>query len=57
MVSSMANEKDALPPEVERYLALCHRAYQRMVQTGEWPWSDSPDFEDVVESDDTLNDI
>jgi len=48
----MSHDKHELPPEVERYLALCERAYERMVREGTWPWSDSPDFEDVVESDD-----
>lgn len=48
---------DELSPELERYLALCERAYKRMVETGTWPWADSPDFEDVVESDDNPNDV
>ena len=48
----MSNEHDELPPEVERYLALCERVYKRMVREGTWPWADSPDSGDVVESDD-----
>jgi hypothetical protein len=48
---------DHMPPELERYLALCQRAYERMVQTGEWPWSDSPDFEDVVDSGDNKKNV
>ena len=53
----MRSNNEKLPPEIERYLALCERAYQRMVAEGCWPWSDSPDFADVVESDDNPNDI
>lgn len=49
--------QEPLPPELERYLALCKRVYQRMEATGEWPWPDSPDFEDVVESENNQNDI
>ena len=43
-------KKHELSPELERYLALCERLFERMVETGEWPWRDSPDFGDVVES-------
>lgn len=46
-----------LPPELERYLALCRRVYERMLEAGEWPWEDSPDFDDVVESADNQNDV
>ncbi|MBO6540286.1 MAG: hypothetical protein JJ969_12920 [Rhizobiaceae bacterium] len=46
-----------LPPELERYLALCERIFERMVKTGEWPWSDSPDFEDVVDSEGNPTDV
>jgi len=48
----MKHQPDHIPEELERYLALCERIYERMERTGTWPWSDSPDFEDVVESDD-----
>ena len=47
----MANENDELPPELERYLALCERVAERMVREGTWPWKDSPDFDDMVESE------
>jgi hypothetical protein len=46
----MEADKQQLSPELLRYLALCERAYVRMVAEGRWPWSDSPDIEDVVES-------
>lgn len=48
----MSNKHDELPPELERYLALCERTYRKMVEEGCWPWDDSPDLEDMVESDD-----
>ena len=48
----MNQHHDNLPPELERYLALCKRVVERMKQNGEWPWKDSPEFDDVVESDD-----
>ncbi|MFK5979707.1 MAG: hypothetical protein QM488_12565 [Rhizobiaceae bacterium] len=51
----MTNNQKELPPELEQYLALCERAYERMVREGTWPWRDSPDFENVVESDGTKN--
>ena len=53
----MSKTHDELPPEVERYLVLCNRAYERMVREGTWPWKDSPDFDDVVESESNSNDI
>jgi hypothetical protein len=53
----MHKHKNKLPPEVERYLALCKRTYERMVREGTWPWKDSPDSEDVVESNDNPHDI
>lgn len=36
-----------IPPEMERYIALCKRAYDRMMQTGEWPWEDKPNFDET----------
>ncbi len=53
----MKDDRNKLPPELERYLALCERAYERMVSEGKWPWTDSPDFSDVVESDRNSNDV
>jgi len=46
-----------LPPEFERYLALCERTFRRMVEEGTWPWADSPNHDDVVESGDKSYDI
>lgn len=31
-----------MPPGLERYLALCEPLFKRMMETGEWPWSDQP---------------
>lgn len=55
----MRNEPNhkPLPPELERYLALCERAFERMVETGKWPWLDSPDFGDVIESGDNSDNV
>lgn len=47
------NNKDYL----ERYLALCQRIYERMEREGSWPWSDSPNSENLVESEDNQPDI
>lgn len=57
--SRMTNKPDhtPLPPELERYLALCERAFERMVETGKWPWLDSPNFDDVVESKDNSTNV
>lgn len=52
----MIHEDHELPPEVERYLALCERAFECMVREGKWPWADSPDFSDVIESNDNPHD-
>ncbi len=44
-----------IPPELERYLALCKRIYEDMERNGTWPWKDEPDSTlsaDMVDSDD-----
>jgi len=38
------NQNTDLCPEEERYLELCERAFQRMIDTQKWPWEDEPDF-------------
>ncbi|WP_284375171.1 hypothetical protein [Amylibacter marinus] len=41
--------------DLEQYLALCQRMYERMEREGSWPWADDPDStlgEDLVESED-----
>lgn len=53
------HDHNDIPPELERYLALCKRVYDRMEASGEWPWEDdwrqAPDSQecrDMVESED-----
>ena len=51
------NDRHELPPELERYLALCQRIYERMERDGSWPWRDSTDREDLVDSKNNPLDI
>lgn len=37
---------------LEDYLEFCKRVYLRMKREGTWPWADSTDAEDLVESED-----
>ena len=41
----------------DQFLALCQRVYERMEREGSWPWLDSPNPDDLVESDSNQNDI
>ena len=43
--------------KLDRFLALCLRVYERMEREGSWPWGDSQEFGDVVESDSNQNNI
>lgn len=45
--SLMSNNK--LPPELERYLLLCQRTYERMERENSWPWKDSTYRERLVQ--------
>ncbi len=49
--------KPNIPPELERYLALCKRIYERMEREGTWPWPDDPDQPelDSTDSDDVVD--
>ena len=40
-----------------QYLELCQRIYERMEQNDSFPWPDSTDSEDVVESEHSKNDV
>lgn len=40
-----------------RHLEICQRLYERLVAEGKWPWPDSTDTEDVLESDDLKTDV
>ncbi|MBO6726105.1 MAG: hypothetical protein JJ911_10640 [Rhizobiaceae bacterium] len=51
------HDHNELPPELERYLRLCQRIYERMEREGSWPWRDSTESEDLVDSEGNLNDI
>lgn len=42
--------------QLQRYLGLCKRIYLRMLAEGSWPWADSPNSEDLVESGDNPDD-
>ena len=56
----MQTHQNNVPPELERYLALCKRVYERMQRDGTWPWNDNPDStdaNDLVESEDNPIDI
>jgi hypothetical protein len=46
-----------LPPELERYIALCQRIYERMEAEGSWPWTDSTDRQDLLESKDKPHEL
>lgn len=50
----MPNKQNKLPPELERYLALCQRTYERMVRHGKWPWPDESGAPDSLNSDEVL---
>lgn len=41
----------------DQFLDLCKRMAERMQRDGTWPWKDSPESEDMVESEDNENDI
>jgi len=54
----MTNQQNQqLPPEVERYLALCQRAYEKMVAEDRWPWPEIKPTDDVVDLEDKQNDV
>ena len=43
--------------QLDRYLELCRRMYERMRRENAWPWADSQDSQDVVESKDNLENV
>lgn len=43
--------------QLERYLELCKRMFERMQADGSWPWRDSQDSEGVVESKDSPENV
>ena len=42
---------------LETYLELCKRIFERMEREGSWPWADSQNSENLVESDETEKDL
>jgi len=40
-----------------RHINLCKRMYLRLLEDGDWPWPDSQNPEDLVESEDTNDNI
>jgi hypothetical protein len=38
---------------LQQHLELCKRVYLRLKAEGKWPWPDSPNSGDVVESEDS----
>ena len=41
-------QQEPLDPDIERYLALCERLYERMVRTGTWPWEETERFKELL---------
>ena len=35
---------------LDAYLEICKSIYERMEREGSWPWSDSHNFENLLES-------
>lgn len=42
---------------LEAYLLICLATHDRLVREGRWPWTDSTDQPDLVESEDNPQDI
>lgn len=42
---------------LERHLDLCKRVFEEMMRDGSWPWRDSQNSEDLVESEDNHDDV
>lgn len=40
---------------LERHLEICKHIYLQMRDAGTWPWPDSQDSEDVIESEDNTD--
>ena len=45
------------PDHLQRYLELCLDVYRDLVDRGEWPWPDSQNSEDLVESEDKSKNV
>jgi len=42
---------------IRRHLEICQRVYERLVADGKWPFRDSTDPDDLVESELDNNDL
>lgn len=42
---------------LDQYLDLCRSVFEDMVRDGSWPWRDSQESEDMVESEHTKKDV
>lgn len=42
---------------IQRHLELCQRIFERLLAEGTWPWPESQNPEDLVESKDTPTDL
>lgn len=42
---------------IEEYLLICLATHERLVREGRWPWPDSTDADDLVESKGNPKDI
>ena len=42
---------------IQRHLELCQRVYERLLAEGKWPWLDSQNSEDLVESEGNTDDV
>jgi len=53
----MPNHQSREPDRLDAFIALCKRVYARMEREGAWPWRDSHDRPDVVESKPNPHDL
>lgn len=37
---------------LQEYFEICRRAYEQQLRDGSWPWADSPNTENVLDSKD-----
>ena len=51
-MSSMEHDQ-----QLDQFIELCKRIYARMEREGSWPWTDSQNSEDLVESEDNLENL
>lgn len=42
---------------IRRHLEICQRVYERLVAEGKWPFPDSTESEDLIESESEKNEV